>query len=60
VQVTDDGRTFLIISRRSTSGANNQLEGRSAVSVRNDASGQQNFGVVYFSARTGLDRAAVR
>jgi hypothetical protein len=56
VQVTDDGRTFLIYQPQIDKWANNQLEGRSAVSVRNDASGQQNFGVVYFSARTALDQ----
>src|SRR5258706_13489431 len=56
VQVTDEGRTFLIYQPQVDKWANNQLEGRSAVSVRNDASGQQNFGVVYFTARTTLDQ----
>lgn len=56
VQVTDNGRTFLIYQPQVDKWENNRLEGRSAVSVRNDASGQQNFGVVYFSARTELDQ----
>ncbi len=55
VRVTDNGRTFLIYQPQVDRWENNRLEGRSAVSVRNDASGQQNFGVVYFSARTELD-----
>ena len=55
VQVTDNGRTFQIYQPQVDRWENNRLEGRSAVSVRNDASGQQNFGVVYFSARTELD-----
>ncbi len=56
VQVTDNGRTFLIYQPQVDKWENNRLEGRSAVSVRNDAGGQQNFGVVYFSARTELDQ----
>ena len=56
VQVTDNGRTFLIYQPQVDQWENNRLEGRSAVSVRNEASGQQNFGVVYFSARTELDQ----
>jgi hypothetical protein len=58
VQVTDNGRTFLIYQPQVDKWENTWLEGRSAVSVRNDASGQQNFGVVYFSARTELDQAS--
>jgi hypothetical protein len=58
VQVTDNGRTFLIYQPQVDKWENNRLEGRSAVSVRNDASGQQNFGVVYFSARTELDQGS--
>ena len=54
VQVVDSGRTFLIYQPRVDKWANNRLEGRSAVSVRDDA-GKQNFGVVYFSARTETD-----
>ena len=57
VRVTDNGRTFLIYQPQIDNWGNNRLEGRSAVSVRNDASGQQNFGVLYFSARTELDQA---
>ncbi len=58
VQVTDNGRTFLIYQPQVDKWENNRLEGRSAVSVRNDASGQQNFGVAYFSARTELDQGS--
>ena len=55
MQVTDNGRTFQIYQPQIDKWENNRLEGRSAVSVRNEASGQQNFGVVYFSARTEVD-----
>ncbi len=58
VQVTDNGRTFLIYQPQVDKWENNRLEGRSAVSVRNDAGGQQNFGVVTFSARTELDQGS--
>ena len=58
VHVTDNGRTFLIYQPQIDKWENNWLEGRSAVSVRNDASGQQNFGVVTFSARTELDQGS--
>src|SRR5579859_1887322 len=58
VRVTDNGRTFLIYQPQIDKWETNRLEGRSAVSVRNDASGQQNFGVVYFSARTELDQGS--
>lgn len=58
VQVTDNGRTFLIYQPQVDKWENNRLGGRSAVSVRNDASGQQNFGVIYFSARTEIDQGS--
>ena len=58
VQVVDNGRTFLIYQPQIDRWENNRLEGRSAVSVRRDAGGQQNFGVVYFSARTELDQGS--
>ena len=58
LQVTDNGRTFLIYQPQVDNWENNRLEGRSAVSVRKDASGQQNFGVLYFSARTELDQGS--
>ncbi len=54
VQVIDGGRTFLIYQPQVDKWDNNQLEGRSAVSVR-DETGRQNFGVAYFSARTETD-----
>ena len=57
VQVSDGGRTFQIYQPQVDKWENNRLEGRSAVAVHNDASGQPNFGVVYFSARTELDPA---
>ena len=55
IQVTDNGRTFLIYQPQVDKWENSRLEGRSAVSVRNDASGQQNFGVIHFFARTEND-----
>ena len=55
VQVIDNGRTFLIYQPQIDKWETNRLEGRSAVSVRNDAGAQQNFGVITFSARTDLD-----
>jgi hypothetical protein len=55
VQVTDQGLTFLIYQPQVDKWDGNGLEGRSAVSVRNDASGLRNFGVAYFSARAELD-----
>jgi hypothetical protein len=58
IQIVDYGRTFLIYQPQIDRWENNRLEGRSAVSVRNDASGRQNFGVVYFSARTELDSSS--
>ena len=58
VQVTDKGRTFLIYQPQVDKWENNRLEGRSAVSVRNDAGGQQNFGVVTFSAPTDFDQGS--
>ncbi len=54
VQVTGNGRTFLIYQPQVDKWQNNRLEGRSAVAVR-DNGGQQNFGVIYFSAPTELD-----
>ncbi len=57
MQVSDNGRTFLIYQPQIDRWDNNRLEGRSAVSVRSDT-GQQNFGVLYFSARTELDPAS--
>ena len=56
VQVSDNGRTFLIYQPQVDKWENNRLEGRSAVSVRSDAGGQQNFGVIYFSAPTETDQ----
>ena len=55
MQVTDNDRTFLIYQPQVDKWETGRLEGRSAVSVRNDASGQQNFGVIHFSARTEND-----
>ena len=57
VQVIDGSRTFLIYQPQVDKWDNNRLEGRSAVSVRDDA-GRQNFGVAYFSARTETDTAS--
>ena len=54
VQAVDSGRTFLIYQPQVDQWSNNGLEGRSAVSVH-DKTGKQNFGVVYFSARTETD-----
>jgi hypothetical protein len=58
MQVSDNARTFLIYQPQIDRWENNRLEGRSAVSVRSDANGQQNFGVLYFSALTELDAAS--
>src|SRR3954454_6120286 len=55
LEVKDNGRTFLIYQPQVDKWENNRLEGRSAVSVRSDTSGQPNFGVIYFSARTDTD-----
>jgi len=55
LEVKDNGRTFLIYQPEVDKWENNRLEGRSAVSVRSDASAQPNFGVIYFSARTDTD-----
>lgn len=57
VQVIDGGRTFLIYQPQVDKWDNNRLEGRSAVSVR-DETGRQNFGVAYFSARTETDASS--
>ena len=57
VQAVDSGRTFLIYQPQVDQWNNNRLEGRSAVSVQ-DETGKQNFGVVYFSARTETDLAS--
>ena len=57
IEITDKGRTFLIYQPQVDKWENSLLEGRSAVSVRTEASGQQNFGVIYFSARTQSDQA---
>ena len=55
VQFTEQGRRFLIYQPQVDRWENNLLEGRSAVLVRDEGAGRQNFGVVYFSARTTLD-----
>lgn len=57
MQVSDNARTFLVYQPQIDRWENNRLEGRSAVSVRSEA-GQQNFGVLYFTARTELDPAS--
>ncbi len=57
VQVVDSGRTFLIYQPQVDQWNNIRLEGRSAVSVH-DETGKQNFGVIYFSARTETDPAS--
>ena len=56
MKVNDSGRTFLIYQPQVDKWENTWLEGRCAVSIRNDASGKQNFGVLFFSARTELDQ----
>jgi hypothetical protein len=55
VQVTGDGRSFLMYQPQVDRWQNNRIEGRSAVSVRDDAGGAQHFGVIYFSAAADLD-----
>ena len=55
LEVKDNGRTFLIYQPEIDKWENNRLDGRSAVSVRSDADGPPNFGMIYFSARTDPD-----
>ena len=55
VQLTDNGRSFLVYQPQVDKWENNRLEARSAVAVRNGADDQAHFGVIFFSARTEAD-----
>ncbi len=59
LQFTQNGRTFQIYQPQVDRWDDNaRLEGRSAVSISDQAGGPPSFGVLHVSARTDLDRAS--
>src|SRR5262245_58040261 len=57
-QVADGGDTITIYQPQLDSWSGDRLTGRAAVSVSTQASPTPTFGVVWFSARTNVDRAS--
>lgn len=55
-QMAADGYTFTAYQPQLEKWDNNRLEGRAAVSVETNASPQATFGVVWFAARTEVDK----
>ncbi|MGH8678966.1 MAG: carbohydrate-binding family V/XII, partial [Burkholderiales bacterium] len=57
MQIAADGRTVVVHAPQIESWANNQLQGRAAVSVQVEGAEQPNFGVIRFTASTETDTA---